>query len=81
MSDQVTTQIGDVLILTTAKAFTVYVVGRVSIDGQEDFHAHTGMTYEGDRVAALAAAKALAVPSCRIFMRNLDTGEWSQITI
>jgi hypothetical protein len=39
------------------------------------------MTYEGDRVAALAAAKALAVPSCRIFMRNLDTGEWSQITI
>jgi hypothetical protein len=37
MSDQVTTQIGDVLILMTAKAFTVYVVGRVSIDGRKIF--------------------------------------------
>lgn len=81
MADQVQTQIGDVLILMTAKAFTVYVVGRVSIDGQEDFHAHTGMSYEGDRVAALAAAKALVVPNSRTFLRNIDTGEWSQVSI
>ena len=81
MSDQVTTQFGDVLILMTAKAFTVYVVGRVSIDGQEDFHAHTGMTYEGDSCAALAPTRRLDLPSCRVCMRNVDTGEWSQITI
>jgi hypothetical protein len=61
IADQVQTQIGNVLIGMTAKAFYRLCGGGVSIDGQENFHAHTGMTYEGDRVAALAAARALVV--------------------
>jgi hypothetical protein len=35
---------------------------------------------ERDRSAAVDAAKAMVAPGRRIFFRNLDTGEWSEIS-
>jgi hypothetical protein len=74
------TRLGDVLILGTEGAFTVYVVALVSADGQQDFHGQTGAQYIGDRAAAVAAAKALAVSGGRIFFRNIDDDQWSEIS-
>jgi hypothetical protein len=55
-------------------------VGPVSHDGQQDFHAQTNVKYEIDRAAAVAEAKALVRPGRRIFFRNIDTGDWSEIS-
>jgi hypothetical protein len=74
------TQFGDVLILRTHLAFTIHAVGPVSHDGQQDFHAQTNVKYEIDRAAAVAEAKALVRPGRRIFFRNIDTGDWSEIS-
>jgi hypothetical protein len=38
MAKPIPTRFGDVLLLHTKQAFSVYVVGLVSIDGQQDFH-------------------------------------------
>jgi hypothetical protein len=74
------TQVGDVLILRTDKSFTIYAVGQVSSDGQQDFHAQMNVKYVSDRAAAVAEAEALVVPGRRIFLRNLDTGDWFEIS-
>jgi len=80
MTKRVPSQPGDVLILLTEHSFTIYAVGRVSKEGQEDFHSEENVKYETDRDAAVAAAKALAAPGRRTFLRNLDTGHWSEIS-
>jgi hypothetical protein len=80
MTKRVPSQPGDVLILLTEHSFTIYAVGRVSKEGQEDFHSEENVKYETDRDAAVAAAKALAAPGRRILLRNLDTGHWSEIS-
>jgi hypothetical protein len=36
--------------------------------------------YETDYDAAVAQAKALALPGRRIFLRDIDTGEWNEIS-
>jgi hypothetical protein len=72
-------QRGDVLILGTAKSFEVYAVGRVMRDGQQDLWRETGVKYSRVRATAEAAAKAIVEPGCRIYYRDLDTGEWSEI--
>lgn len=79
MAKEIPTRLGDVLILHTAQAFTVYVVGQVSEDGQQDFYGQTVAKYVDNRVAAVAAAKALAESGRRIFLRNIDTDDWSEI--
>jgi hypothetical protein len=70
---------GDVLILRTDQSFSTYAVGKVSKDGQQDFHSQTNVKYVSDRAAAEAEAKALVVRGRRIFLWNLDTGDWSEI--
>ena len=72
-------QRGDVLILGTTKSLEVYAVGRVVRDGQQDFGGEAGVKYSRVRVTAEAAAKALVEPGRRIYFRDLDTGEWSEI--
>ena len=79
MPERIPTQIGDVLILQTTHSFTMHVVGRVTKNGQQDYEKPEKVEYESDWARALAAAKALAVPGRRIFVRNLDTGDWSEI--
>jgi hypothetical protein len=74
------TQVGDVLILRTDQSFTIHAVGQVLRDGQQDFHAQMNVKYVSDRAAAEAEAKALVVPGRRILLRNLDTGDWSEMS-
>lgn len=72
-------QRGDVLILGTAKSFAVYAVGCVVRDGQQDLGGVAGVKYSRVRSTAEAAAKAIVEPGRRIYFRDLDTGEWSEI--
>jgi hypothetical protein len=77
--ERIPTQPGDVLILSTDQSFTVYAVGLVTKDGQQEFDTHMNVKYDRARRAAVADAKALVVPGRRIFVRNIDTGAWSEI--
>ena len=78
--ERIPTRIGDVLILLTDHTFTIHAVGQVTMDGQQDFDTHVNVKYENDRSAAVADARAFAGPGQRIFFRNIDTGEWSEIS-
>jgi len=80
MARHTPTLLGDALILQTDQSFTTYVVGRVSTDGQQDFHGQTNLKYVSDQAAAVAEAQAIVVPGRRIFLRNIDTGAWSEIS-
>ena len=71
--------IGELLILWTGGSFNAYAVGHVCKDGQYDFAYQTHAKVERDSAAALAAAKALVVPGRRIFIRNIDTDDWSEV--
>jgi hypothetical protein len=80
MDRAIPTQVGDVLILRTDQSFAIYAVGRVAKDGQQDFHAQMNVKYVTDRATAVAEATALVVPGRRIFLWNIDTGDWSAIS-
>jgi hypothetical protein len=80
MADGIPTQVGDVLILETDKSFAIHAVGRVTRDGQQDFDTQVNVKYESDATAAVARAKALLAPGGRIFICNIDTGKWSEIS-
>jgi len=80
MAKGMPTQRGDVLILWTNQSFTIHAVGQVSQDGQQDFNGQENLKHESDYAAAVAAAQALLVPGRRIFFRNLDTDDWSEIS-
>jgi hypothetical protein len=69
-----------VLILRTDQSFAIYGVGLVSEDGQQDFHGGVNVQHVSDRAAAVAKAKALVQPGRRIFLRNLDSGDWSEMS-
>jgi hypothetical protein len=78
---KLSTQPGDVLILRTKKSFTVYAVGSVYHAGQQDFHDRQEVRYFAGRDAALDAAKTLIAPGGRIYLSDLDTTQWSEISI
>jgi hypothetical protein len=77
---QMPTQRGDVLILETEKGVKIHAVGLVTRDGQQDFHAQMNVKYLKDHAAAMGEANALVVPGRRIFLRNLDSGDWSEVS-
>jgi hypothetical protein len=79
MAKHIPTRLGDVLILRTNQSFTMHVVGEVSRDGQQDFQNQTNTRYVIDRAVAVTEAKALRTPGRRIFLRNIDTDDWSEI--
>jgi hypothetical protein len=71
---------GDALILRTQHSFSVYAVGPVTADGQQDFREHQlGVHYPHDLATAQAYAEAIVVPGRRIFFLNIDTDVWSEI--
>ena len=78
MAKNIPTQVGDVLILQRTQSYTIYAVGRVSKDGQQDFGSRDDVNYQKDYGAAVAEAKALLVRGLRMFLRNIDTGDWSE---
>ena len=80
MPKRILTQCGDVLILRTEQSFTIYAVGRVANDGQEDFRGEMNVEYVIDYAAAVAEARRLVVSGRRILFRNIDTGDWSEIS-
>ena len=73
------THAGDVLIVGTTQSYTIYAVGKVSKDGQQDFGSHADVMYANDHAAAVTQARALVAPGRKIFFSNLDPGEWSEI--
>ena len=80
MPEPIPTRRGDVLILETKDTnFNIHAVGPVAKDGDQDFFTGMNVKYVRDRAAAVDAAKAMASSGSRIFLRNLDTGEWSEI--
>ncbi len=80
MADRIPTHRGDVLILRTTQSYSVHAVGRVSRNGQQDFGSEANVTYETDNAVAIAQAKALVLPGRRIFFRNIDSGDWYEIS-
>jgi hypothetical protein len=80
MPKRIPTHLGDVLILGTTQSYAVHAVGRVSKDGEQDFSSDANVHYEIDYAAAVARAKALVLPGGRIFVRNIDTGDWNEIS-
>jgi hypothetical protein len=80
MAERIPTQVGDILILRTARTFATHAVGQVPKDGQQDLHAQRNVKHVQDRAAALAEAKAMVGPGRRIFFLNIDTGDWSEIS-
>ena len=74
------TKIGDVVILRTTQTFTIYAVGLISKDGQQDFgDGRTSVSHAMDMEGALAAARSMLRPGRRIFLLGIDAGEWSEI--
>ncbi len=81
MTTRMPTERGDVLVLRTDHTFTLYAVGRVTKNGQQDFAAHAIVHYTKDQATALAEAKAMVGPGRRIFLEDIDTSEWSELSI
>jgi hypothetical protein len=80
MARPIPTHVGDVLILQTTQSYTVYAVGQASRAGQQDFSNETDVKYANDFAAAVAQAKALAGTGRRIFLLDIDVGDWSEIS-
>jgi len=76
---RIPTRVDDVLILRTRRSFTVYAVGVVSRDGQQDFGSQAFPTHVTDDAAALTIAKSLRTSGSRVFLSDIDTGDWSEI--
>jgi hypothetical protein len=80
VAELIPTNIGDVLILWTHASFTLHAVGPVKRHGQQDFDTHVNVKYANTRAAAETQAKAMVATGGRIFFRNLDNGDWSEIS-
>jgi hypothetical protein len=74
------TEIGDVLILRTSQSFTVYVVGSVAAAGQHDFSHHQQVSHVTTHAEAVKTAKALVAPHGKIYLLDIDTAKWSEIS-
>jgi hypothetical protein len=80
---RISTQVGDVLILQTNKSFTIYAVGLVTKEGQQDFCGQTNVTHAPDRAAAglegpssrpaETARNSATIPRLTATGRNLPT--------
>jgi len=75
------THVGDVLVLRTDESFAIYAVGLVAEDGQQGFGGQLNVNHVRDRAVAMAKARALAGPGHRIFLCDIDSGDWSEIPL
>ena len=81
MAKQWPTEVGDVLILRTSQSYTVYAVGSVATSGQHDFSHSEPVRYVSTHAEAVTTAKALVASGGRIYLLNIDTAEWSEISM
>jgi hypothetical protein len=78
---RIPTRRGDVLILvTTVPPVAGYALATVCADGQQDFGAGVNETRLAGLGDAMKLATRLLVPGHRIWLSNLDTGEWSMVS-
>ena len=80
MEKQWPTEIGDVLILRTRLSYTVYAVGSVVTAGRHDFSHSEQVRHVTTHADAVNAAKAIVAPGGRVYLLDIDTEEWSQIS-
>lgn len=82
MAHWIPTQPGDMLILKTAtqKSWQTFVVGPVREDGQQDFLGQHNIRYATHLTEAIAMAGPLLVSGGQIFLRDVDTRDWSTVT-
>ena len=80
MTRQWPTEIGDVLILRTSRSFTTYAVGSVVTAGQHDFGHSEQVRHVTTHAEAVNTARAIVAPHGRIYLLDIDTAEWSQIS-
>lgn len=80
MEKQRPTEIGDVLILRTSLSFTVHAVGPVVAAGQHDFSKSEQVCHVASHAEAVTTAKSIVAPGRRIYLLDIDTAEWSQIS-
>lgn len=74
------TDVGDVLIIQTTATFTNFAVGRVCSPGQQNFHGGAPITHLQGFGEALRYARSITEPAQKLFLMNLDNGEWSEIS-
>lgn len=74
------TQPGDALILKTAGGFRTHAVGPVRQDGQQDFRNQLDILHARRLTDAIATARTLLSADGRIFLRSIDTGDWSTVS-
>ena len=80
MPKRIPTEIGDVLILRTEESFSIHAVGLVTENGQQGFRGHAKhVKHVSGRAEALAEARSLLAPGRRIYLLDMDTGEWSEV--
>jgi len=80
VAQQRPTEVGDVLILRSSQSFTVFVVGLVATAGQTDFSHQQQLDHVATHAQAVKTAKAIVAPHGKIYLVDIDTGEWSEIS-
>ena len=80
MATWMPTQPGDVLILKTSRSFDTHAVGAVFKNGQQDFRGLVKVRLAAHLAEAFSMASALVVSGGRIFLCDIDTDEWSDIS-
>jgi hypothetical protein len=77
---RIPTEVGDVLILRTEQTFSIHAIEVVTKAGQQDCRGQVHVTYVRNDEEALTEARAMCVPGRRIFILDIDSGDWSQIS-
>jgi len=80
MANGMPTQPGDVLILKTSRSVRTHAVGPVCHARQQDFRNQPRIHHLAGLVEAIEIAKTLLTSGRQIFLRNLDTGDWSTVS-
>jgi hypothetical protein len=77
MTGKVRARIG--AILTSPDGGSMYALGGISVDGQQDLRYLGSLKYVKGRQVAETAAMLLVMPNRHIFLKDIHTGEWDEI--
>ena len=81
MANGMPTQPGDVLILRGARRFRRYAVGPVRLNRQQDFRDQLDIRHTGNLPEAVATAIGFLATGGQVFLRHIDTGDWSTVSV
>jgi hypothetical protein len=80
MANWMPTEPGDVLILKTSRSFLTHAVGPVREHHQQDFRNQPNIRHVAQLSDAIAVSAGMLGPGGQIFLRNIDTGDWSTMS-